>query len=237
MAAISENVALRIALAAKALPEVEIKDLLSDLLALLGEPLTEAKLSRLRLGRIKQIPVAAEIEEVYLRNALAFLKGQNINTEPLPVPQPEPYEDGEMKDSVRVGCASNSGSRIDGHFGSCSRFLIYQISPGEKKLIAVRTAGKVPDDVDKNSYRASLIKDCQVVYTASIGGPAAAKVVRAGIHPIKLPTGGDADSVLNELQATLADNPPPWLAKIMGYDAEARVRFKEEDEDDRASAY
>ncbi len=49
----------------------------------------------------------------------------------------------------------------------------------------------------------------------SIGGPAAAKVVRRDIHPVKKPDGGEAKILLAELQAALAA-PPPWLAKAMG---------------------
>ena len=49
----------------------------------------------------------------------------------------------------------------------------------------------------------------------AIGGPAAAKVVRADVHPVKKPTGGAAREVLKELQSRL-DSPPPWLAQIMG---------------------
>jgi hypothetical protein len=32
------------------------------------------------------------------------------------------------RDSIRIACASNRGERLDGHFGSCARFLIYQVS-------------------------------------------------------------------------------------------------------------
>ena len=237
MPALSEQVALRIALAARALPEVEVKDLLPALLTLVGEPMSEAKLSKLRLGRLKQVDLLSEIEDVYLKQSLAFLKGQNIQTEPVPLPEPQAYIDGEIADSIRVACASNTGDKIDGHFGSCQRFLIYQLSPTELRLIDIRSPAKVAEDEDKNAYRAKLVNDCQVLYTVSIGGPAAAKVVRAGLHPIKIPNGGEAPEVLAKLQHTLADAPPPWLAKVMGVEVEERVRFREEDDDDRATAY
>ena len=47
---------------------------------------------------------------------------------------------------------------------------------------------------DKNLWRAQLIGDCHVAYVVSIGGPAAAKVIRADIYPIKVPDGGPADN-------------------------------------------
>jgi nitrogen fixation protein NifX len=137
----------------------------------------------------------------------------------------ESYAEGDMPGSIRVACASSRGELLDGHFGSAGRFLVYQVSSDEDRLIDVR----VPDDAsadDKNSYRARLIRDCQVLYVASIGGPAAAKVVKAGIHPIKDPQGGPARERIAALREVLAMKPPPWLAKVMGHSVEERVRFE-----------
>ncbi|MNY57989.1 hypothetical protein D3C86_1942720 [compost metagenome] len=64
----------------------------------------------------------------------------------------------------------------------------------------------------------------------SVGGPAAAKVVRADIYPIKRIEGGVAADILAELQAVMAGSPPPWLAKQLGVAAEQRVRFSRSDE-------
>jgi nitrogen fixation protein NifX len=82
---------------------------------------------------------------------------------------------------------------------------------------------------DKNVARAEAINDCQLVYVQSIGGPAAAKVVRAGLHPVKVPIPAPAHEVLARLQAVL-DAPPPWLAKIMGVEARSLARFAAEEE-------
>lgn len=77
---------------------------------------------------------------------------------------------------------------------------------------------------DKNLYRAQLIKDCQVLFVQSIGGPAAAKVIRADIYPIKVPESIEAEEKLAELQQVF-DAPPPWLAKALGVSEEDRNRF------------
>jgi hypothetical protein len=71
------------------------------------------------------------------------------------------------------------------------------------------------------------------VYVQSIGGPAAAKVVRAGVHPVKKPQGGPARAVLAELQGRL-NSPPPWLAQIMGVPAASLARFEEDLEQEDA---
>jgi len=225
---ISEEIALRLALAARALPDIGVGDLVQGLIVLLGDPVSTGKLNKLRLGKLKKIEILSEIDEVYLKEALAYLKGRNIQCEPESLPSIDAYTEGSMPGSIRVACASNSGDNINGHFGSCARFLIYQISADEIKLVDIRVPGTVPDDADKNALRAQLINDSQVLYTISVGGPAAAKVVRAGLHPIKLPQGGKAVEVLERLQETLAGSPPPWLAKVMGQEPEERVRFREE---------
>jgi nitrogen fixation protein NifX len=129
-----------------------------------------------------------------------------------------------MPGSIRVACASNNGEALDGHFGSCDRFLVYQVSPGTIRLIGVRPTLGADHTDDRNVARAAIISDCHVVYVQSIGGPAAAKVVRAGVHPVKIPGGGPARETLVRLQGTL-NHPPPWLAKIMGVAADSLARF------------
>ncbi|MEN9493366.1 MAG: hypothetical protein RJA63_3815, partial [Pseudomonadota bacterium] len=104
---------------------------------------------------------------------------------------------------------------LDGHFGSCERFLIYQVSASESRLISIRSTLETEGAEDKNVARTNLIADCDVLYVQSIGGPAAAKVIRANIHPIKIPVSGPAQISVARLQKSLA-SPPPWLARIMG---------------------
>ena len=48
------------------------------------------------------------------------------------------------------------------------------------------------------------IKDCHLVYVQSIGGPAAAKVVRAGAHPVKIAKAAPARDILAQLQQSLS---------------------------------
>ena len=131
-----------------------------------------------------------------------------------------------MSGSIRVACASNGGELLDGHFGSCEQFLIYQVAPGELTLIETRDTAATDAAEDRNVARAQLIADCQVVFIQSIGGPAAAKVVRAGVHPVKVPKAAPAQEVLIKLQAALV-SPPPWLAKVMGVEAASLAPFRE----------
>ena len=228
-AGISDDIALRIALAARALPGMGAARLIKALDDAVGLPPTASKLSGLKVKTLKEAlgDELLHMDPGALKDAVAILKGEaEMDTDS--APPVEPYRDGDMPDSIRVACASNQAEWLDGHFGSARRFLVYQVSAKENRLIDVR----VPDDAgaeDKNAYRARLIADCQLLYVASIGGPAAAKVVKVDIHPIKDPDGGPARERMLALQNVLADKAPPWLAKVMGQTSVERVRFQREE--------
>lgn len=225
-AALSRELALRIGLAARALPDTDAKRLLSVLTDCIGLPITEEKIAGIDLNILKTAKAGEfiDVDEPLLTHALSILKSG------LNVPKQQAYVDGDMPGSVRIACASNDGINVDGHFGSCSQFMIYQVSADEARLIDIRHTD-IPDDLDvedKNVFRAELIQDCQVLYIASVGGPAAAKIVKLGIHPIKLSTIDPIREIVDQLQNVIAGTPPPWLAKVMGIEANDRFRFERE---------
>ena len=225
----NKEIALRIGLAAREIPDSDAARLLGVLDDAVGLPPTSKALSRLSVQALKSAADGelADVDAGSLKSALAYLTGEKgVIGDPLP--GLDVYQDGDMPNSIRVACASNKGGKLDGHFGSCQRFLVYQVSREENRLVDIRTVddSKVVDD--KNGYRASLIGDCQILFVASIGGPAAAKVVRAGIHPIKKPAMGETREEVEALQAVIGADAPPWLAKVMGQSPEERIRFDQE---------
>jgi nitrogen fixation protein NifX len=229
--ALSRDVALRIGLAARSLPDTDAQGLLRVLTSELGLPLTEEKLASMKFNTFKTALEGeyADIDESLLKQAIHSLKHSVAESGEIFQPTISPYEEGDMPGSVRVACASDDGFNIDGHFGSCKQFLIYQVSAEESRLVDIRST-HIPADLkdDKNLLRAELINDCQVLYIASVGGPAAAKIVKLGIHPLKLNETQSISSILAQLQTVLAGTPPPWLAKVMGIAADERVRFERE---------
>jgi nitrogen fixation protein NifX len=228
---LSREVALRIALAARILPDVGVGQLLEILHRRISGDLTEESLKGITVTDLKTGFASADGEEdgedisvglPALKEAVRILWGEN-DQENLPkvVVLTDP-----MPDSIRVAIASNSGESLNGHFGSCIRFLIYQVSRTDCKLIGIQSALEADFSDDRNAFRVDLIKDCQVLYVVSIGGPAAAKVVRGGIYPMKVSEGGEAAEIIQKLQQVMQNSPPPWLAKILGVSAEDRVRFE-----------
>lgn len=225
---LSREVALRIGLAARALPDTDAKRLFKVLTDCVSLPITENKLDSINLKSFKTALYGdfLKTDDVFLRNALHLLK-HSTKTVFTQKPDIRDYTEGEMLKSVRIACASNDAITIDGHFGSCTQFLIYQVSAIENRLIDIRTTD-IPHGLevdDKNKYRAELIKDCQVIYVASVGGPAAAKIVKLGIHPMKLASIETIATVIDQLQTVISGTPPPWLAKVMGIEASDRFRF------------
>ncbi len=231
-ASITREAALRLGMAAKELGDVSVTAFAQAVGERIGLPLTETRLAAITVTDLREILAGDHAEEDCklgvspdaLKQAVRLLWGQDMGYSELP--PIDKYSEGSMPGSIRVACASNTGEVLDGHFGSCERFLIYQVRPGESRLIAIRPTLEADHAEDRNAARAVLIADCDVVFLQSIGGPAAAKVVRANVHPIKVPRPESARAVVARLQGSLRQ-PPPWLAKVMGVPAKSLERFAE----------
>ena len=226
----SREAALRIALAARTLNNLNVRALVDGLAEKCGLPITEDRLAQLTVEDLRALLAGdfadqschVGVDADTLKSAIRLLWGEGVTGSDLPAPQA--YAEGDMPGSLRVAIASNHNEQLDGHFGSCERFLIYQVSPSEIRLVGIRSTLGTDDAEDKNAARAELINDCQILGVQSIGGPAAAKVVRAGVHPVKRPVGGHAHDMLVELQGRLTA-PPPWLAQIIGVPAHSLAKF------------
>jgi nitrogen fixation protein NifX len=227
MSTITPAAALRVGVASRVLelPPAEFSVRLAEQI---GLPITEEKLAGVTVDAIKLIlsgeeTVETDIDPDRLKQAVRVLWGENGERDD--APEVEAWQEEDVTASLRVAVASNSAEQLDGHFGSCRRFLIYQVSMSEMRLVAVRDTTLADASEDKNAARAELLRDCQILYVQSIGGPAAAKVVRVGSHPIKMPKGGGARAILAQLQQSL-NSPPPWLARIMGLTPPSLERFR-----------
>ena len=228
---ITREAALRVALAARAMPAVTLASLIELLQGRLGDEIDEENLRQVTVTMLKTGFASADGEEdgedigiglEAMKLAVRILWGETQGDDALP--RIQPYTEGEMPGSVRVAIASDKADLLSGHFGSCLRFLVYQVAPDEVRLIDIRDTLDAEFSDDKNLWRARLIGDCHVCYVVSIGGPAAAKVIRADIYPIKLPDGGPALEILQQFQKAMVDSPPPWLLKILGVAAEKRLK-------------
>ena len=225
---ISRESALKIALAARILPGITVGQLLEILFQRLDGDISEDTLKTVTVTDLKTSFASLDGEEDgedigigldAMKEAVRVLWGETTEEK---LPEIETF-DGDEETSIRVAVASNCDEQLNGHFGSCVRYLIYQMNSSELKLIDIRSALEADLSDDKNQFRANLIADCDVGYFVSVGGPAAAKVIKVGVYIIKEINGGEAREVLAKLQSIMG-YPPPWLAKLLGAKAEDRIR-------------
>ncbi|MGL1959295.1 MAG: dinitrogenase iron-molybdenum cofactor biosynthesis protein [Colwellia sp.] len=211
---LDEQLALRLGLAAKAVPTIALKNFIKQLISQLGEPLSEKKLRSLSPKSLYQslIQQNRDIDRGQSNQALAILTNKTIASMEAPEVEDKALLTGPK---IRVAITSNNDEMIDGHFGSCLRFLIYEVNDKTWQLVEVRPVCCSENGLARTDYLVTLLHDCHVLATLSIGGPAAAKVVRANIHPIKRPLPQPSKEVLSPLQQVISNTPAPWLQKIL----------------------
>lgn len=137
---------------------------------------------------------------------------------------------------MKVAFATQDRSNVDAHFASARTFLFYDVGPkGHAFLEAVQfdavTAedGVHDDGEDRLSAKIDALSGCSLLFVRAIGGPAAARVVRSRVHPIKLPAPEPIPAVLERVRTMLAGNPPPWLRKALRDSEAGPERFIDEE--------
>jgi nitrogen fixation protein NifX len=138
---------------------------------------------------------------------------------------------------LRIAIATQDLKSLNAHFGSAKRFAVYDVTPSEHHFIEAISFGDVSnesgahakDGDDKIGPKVEALTGCHLLFVLAIGGPAAAKVVSAHIHPVKLPKPETIDSIVSRVQTMMTGNPPPWLRKVMGTQAERSMDFLDED--------
>ncbi len=117
---------------------------------------------------------------------------------------------------MKVAFTSTTGETIDQHFGMSENFRVWEIGPDEAHYVeTVSVEAHDDDEEDKIAARAEVLRECAIVYTMQIGGPAAAKLVARKIHPMKTNAAVPVGAVVEKLQEVLRNNPPPWLRKAL----------------------
>lgn len=134
-------------------------------------------------------------------------------------PAPEASEGTQL----RVAVATQDGRSMNAHFGSAKRFMIYEVTPRRSRLVTAASFEEVSDESgdhkaegqDRIAAKIGALAGCQLLFVLAIGGPVAAKVIGAGIHPIKLSTSEPIESVLDKVQEMLVGDAPPWMRRVL----------------------
>lgn len=220
---LAPELALRIGLAGRCLQGTGLRAFIDALLAALGHPLSADKFAGLDVPglRLAGGGVLAGETRGDLRRALAYLRG-DAAIEILPAPATLPAA--SPPDALRLAVATDDGHSIDGNFGNCRNFLIYQVSASDIRLVDHRAPPSISRRGGRDKLRTGLIGDCRLLYAHSLSNRAAAQLTVCGIHPVTFPEAGSANEKLAALQRVLASrNPPPWLAKAIGRSTPPRL--------------
>ena len=116
---------------------------------------------------------------------------------------------------MKVGFATNDNILINDHFGWAKNFAIYEINQNGFEFLENRYFEEEVEELNKIDKKIEGLNDLKIIFVESIGGTAAARVVKSGIHPIKSKPDDRIEAVMENLKAVLSNNPPPWLKKII----------------------
>jgi len=138
--------------------------------------------------------------------------------------------------ALRLAFASTDGETVDDHFGWAKNFVLFDVSKDNiSKAGKITFSGKDLDEKgndDKLIDKVDALKDCHIVYSAAIGGPAAARLTRLKIQPLVVKDEALIVNLLEELKRVLGGTPPPWIRKLIKNDDPARFDEYDDDEDD-----
>jgi len=131
-----------------------------------------------------------------------------------------------LENSIKVAFATKDMQTINAHFGGAKEFVVYDVSKDSFGLNGViKTDTSDLNGDDKTDFKVKALSGVNIMYCESIGGTAAAKVIRAGMHPMKVQEPTLIESVLNELMQMINGNPPPWIKRIMNIETTEDVRL------------
>ncbi|OHV79368.1 nitrogen fixation protein NifX [Ensifer sp. LCM 4579] len=140
--------------------------------------------------------------------------------------------------ALRVAIATQDMKALNAHFGSAKHFAVYDVTPDGWDFVEAVSFDDVSSETGKHrtegddriTPKVNALRGCHLLFCRAIGGPSAAKVISAKIHPIKVGQAEPIQDVLSRTQQMLRTTPPPWLRKVL---AQAGVAEKKpfEDED------
>jgi len=124
---------------------------------------------------------------------------------------------------LRVAIVSNDLEYLDAHFGSARKIVVYDVWKTGARFVEVHDfslptdqKGRHDEIEDRIGPKIAALEGCVLVFALAVGGPSAARMVRAGMHPIKRKQPEPVADVIAQVQVMLNGSPPPFLRKILG---------------------
>jgi nitrogen fixation protein NifX len=120
---------------------------------------------------------------------------------------------------MKIAFTTSDQVHINAHFGSARKIDVYDVNTdGYTFLETLRFDGDLKEDgnEDKLLPKIEALIDCTIVYVSTIGGSAAARLIKNRITPVKAQSEEqEITDVLSHLVETLNGSPPPWLRKAL----------------------
>jgi len=120
---------------------------------------------------------------------------------------------------MKIAFTTSDNVRINAHFGSAKKIDVYEVDQNRYDFVeTLRFDGNLSEDgnEDKLLPKIEALHDCTIVYVSTIGGSAAARLIKQKITPIKAQSEEqEIADVLTKLVQTLNGSPPPWLRKAL----------------------
>ncbi|WNZ26932.1 nitrogen fixation protein NifX [Leptolyngbya sp. NK1-12] len=120
---------------------------------------------------------------------------------------------------MKIAFTTSDNIHINAHFGSARTIDVYEVDQtGYSFVETLRFDGNLNEDgnEDKLLPKIEALHDCTIVYVSTIGGSAAARLIKQRITPIKAQSEDqEITDLLTKLVQTLNSSPPPWLRKAL----------------------
>ncbi len=132
-----------------------------------------------------------------------------------------------LENAIKVAFATKDMQTVNAHFGGAKEFVVYKVSKdGFLMSEVIQTDTSDVESDDKTDFKVRALAGINIMYCESIGGTAAAKVIRAGMNPMKVQEPRAIEDILKELVGMINGNPPPWVKKIMKITSETDPRLE-----------
>lgn len=135
---------------------------------------------------------------------------------------------------MKIAFTTKDSTYINAHFGSAPKIDVYDANAEGYTFVESLTFGgnlKEDGNEDKLDPKLQALRDCTIIYVASIGPSAAARLINKNVTPIKATSETETiTEMLDRLVQILKGSPPPWLRKALQKDQQRNLETELEDE-------
>jgi nitrogen fixation protein NifX len=106
--------------------------------------------------------------------------------------------------------------------------MVFDVTPSTHRLVEIVVCASEDEQPeraeseDRIAPKIAALAGCHALFVSAIGPPAAARVIRADIHPIKLDHPERIEAVIARVQEMMRGEPPEWLRRVVAQNRRRR---------------